>query len=956
MTINSYGAISISQITNTDDKAQEKFYTLADQAPIGIFYSGPDGIARYANKALASIIGYSVEEIIGELWYPKIHPDDRDSATRQWLENVAHEEAWTDEYRFQRPDGGIVWVLGHTNPQLDTHGKIISHVGTITDITDRKRAETELLNAHMELEHRVRERSRELNFQKVALDKHAIVSITDVKGNIVEVNSKFCEITGFSRKDLFGENHRILDSGSQPRDFWHKMYLTVSKGMTWNHEVCNRAKDGHLFWVDTTIVPHYDTDNKLDGYISIQTDISKLKQTELSLVESNKVAEAATKAKSQFLANMSHEIRTPMNGVIGMSNLLLDGNLPRIQYDQALTIKRSAESLLGLINDILDYSKIEAGKLNLELLDFDLGDMLGEFASIMSFQSEQKGLELICPASPMNNRRYTADAGRIRQILTNLVGNAIKFTSEGEIAVHFSIRNTTENHELVRFDVVDTGIGIDTDKRQNLFGRFTQADGIITREYGGTGLGLAISDQLVEMMGGEIGVESQAGKGSNFWFTLNLKTAPVLNNSLKDVECLSQERILVVDDNKTNCSLLDQILNNWGIAHNIVDSGLIALDHLSIAVKDKEPYSLALIDMTMPGMDGKQLSDEIRKNNKLSDLGTILMVSQKYRCDALENKKFGGFDVVTKPVNDSELYRTLIRVTGNEDRVSIRDFQYQPREVKQYNARILVVDDNPTNQMVMQGMLEKFGVIVKLVANGKESIAKLTETTFDLILMDCQMPIMDGYEATHQIRKHDYLCSDKEIPIIAMTANVMQGDRQKCLNAGMNDHLAKPVNPGELTQILDSWLPRHCSKVPPRDHRNDIVSDENHARPDHGDSIKTDAEEIIFDYEEFVERLLGNSKLMKLVASTFIEDMDIQLAKIRKSLNSEDLKTVASLAHKIRGSAGNVSGKKMQSIAKYIQESVATASNELLSGRIDELGLAYLDLKAELDRNLLQER
>ena len=545
-------------------------------------------------------------------------------------------------------------MLGHTNPQLDAGGKIISHVGTITDITDRKRAEAELLNARIELEHQVNERSWELEFQKVALDEHAIVSITDVKGQIIEVNSKFCKISGYSRKELLGQNPRILNSASQPKEFWRKMFLTASGGSSWNHEVCNRAKDGYLYWVDTTIVPHYNTDKKLDGYISIHTDITKLKQTELSLVESKQVAEAATKAKSQFLANMSHEIRTPMNGVIGMSNLLLDGNLPQAQHHQALTIKRSAESLLNILNDILDYSKIEAGKLNLELLDFNMGDLLGEFASIMSFQSEQKSLELICPTSPVNNRRYTADAGRIRQILINLVGNAIKFTSVGEIAVHFTVMNTTEDHELIRFDVVDTGIGIDTDKCQTLFERYSQADETTTREYGGTGLGLAISYQLAEMMDGEIGVESQAGKGSNFWFTLNLKTAPVIDNPPKEVECLSHERILVVDDNKTNCSLLDQILNQWGIAHDIIDNGFIAFDHLSIAVKNQKPYSIILIDMAMPDIDGIQLCKEIYKNNKFSDLRAILMASQRFRGDELENKKIGISGIVSKPVSDSQ--------------------------------------------------------------------------------------------------------------------------------------------------------------------------------------------------------------------------------------------------------------------------------------------------------------
>lgn len=635
----------------------------------------------------------------------------------------------------------------------------------------------------------------------------------------------------------------------------------------------------------------------------IEARTHELKEAMRALEEKKEAAEQATRVKSEFLANMSHEIRTPMNGVIGMAGLLFTTRLDGEQREYAETIRNSAEALLGIINDILDYSKVEAGRMELELISFDLHSTVGEVADLLAFRAHEKHLELTCLVMPEVCRYTMGDPGRLRQILLNLGGNAIKFTPVGEVSIHvLPVPVARSDRAGLRFEVRDTGIGIPADKIGELFTAFTQADSSITRKFGGTGLGLAISKQLVEIMGGRIGVESEPGRGSTFWFELELPLAETATTEGTPHASISGRRVLVVDDNATNLRLLEILLGQWGCTSLLAADGDSALALMAGEMAAGRSLDVAVLDMQMPGMDGFSLASRIRAISEWSALPLVMLTSVTMRGDAVEAQSRGFSAYLSKPVKNAQLHDCLATVLGQ---ITYGAAQAGPMFVTRHtlreqdqSRRILVVEDDATNQKVILGLLKKLGLNVDAVGNGIEAVTILKQIPYDLVLMDCQMPEMDGYAATRLIRQKASGVINSQVPIIALTANAMQGDREKTIDAGMDDYLTKPINADALAAMVRCWLETSDSEQ----------GLDRHDVPSLHLPAKAAGSAPRFDESSLLGNLSGDREMARIVVESALGDLPRYLDQLSGDMAATDWVRAERAAHTLKGLGAQVGG------------------------------------------------
>jgi PAS domain S-box-containing protein len=865
------------RIQEAERTSQEIINALED----GYFELDLDGVHVRVNDAYCRQVDRPAAQVIGANYRDLIGDADQLKATYEAFKRVLDtgEPLRAFEYAFTDRNGLRRFMEDSVSLKRDVSGHPVGFIGIRRDSTARKIAALQLLRS--EEQYRAILQTIEDGYFEV-----------DWSGRYRFINEAFCKITGYQARELIGQSYKkFFDAETIQRlyDAYHSVYLTGEPLKALEYAII--TKDGVRKYVEESVTLKRDPSGTPERFMGIRRDCTARKLAEQELAHAKEAAEAGSRAKGQFLANMSHEIRTPMNGIIGMTELVLGTELSPYQAECLNTVKSSALSLLTILNDILDFSKIESHKLDLESIPFSLVDLVNDTLKPLAVKAHQKSLELAADIGSDAPSGVVGDPGRVKQVLTNLIGNAVKFTDHGEVLLRVQKDGETSGRTILRFTVSDTGIGIPAEKLSSIFEAFSQADGSTTRRFGGTGLGLSISSTLVRMMGGHITVQSTVGQGSTFQFALPFEVAapPVASSPPVEQSRLVGMRVLVVDDNAVNRKILHGQLTRWRMKPVVVPSGEAALETLELAARENDPFALVLLDAQMPQLDGFDVAAAMGQRPELAGATIMMLSSGGEYSDASRCRELGIAAYLTKPVKQSDLFDAISRAVDGAISQRIASAPSPPVETSSRRLKVLLAEDNVVNQRVAVGLLTRRGHEVAVAANGVEALNALDQQAFDVVLMDVQMPEMGGFEASAAIRARERH-NGGHIPIIAMTAHAMSGDRERCLAAGMDGYLAKPIDPPSLFAAIESRAPM--------DHQSDPA----------------------IDRASLLARMGGDEELMRDVVQLFLADCPERLAAIRAAIDRGDAAGLKGEAHTLKGAAANLSAAALADAARSLEQ------------------------------------
>lgn len=936
------------------ERNRERLVVATKGMGFGIWEHFLEDNTLYWDEQMLAVHDVPAEEFTGHFsdWERRLDPEAREASRRELERQLARGDDIYLEYPMADCGGGIRHIAAKGIVFRDGTGRPVRTLGIGYDITARKNAEQAL-------------RKSEQRLTELAEQGRTVVWEVDAEGFYTYVSPVSILVYGYHPGEIVGCMHFKDLHPEEGREGFVAAAMDIFRQRAPMQGLENpiQRKEGDVVWVSTSGIPLLDRDGNLTGYQGSDMDITERRQARESLEHANRdlaaaiaranalarEAQAASLAKSLFLANMSHEIRTPMNGVIGMTGLLLDTELNAEQRRYAEVIHRSGEALLALINDILDFSKIEAEKLELEAIDFDLRAAVEDVAELLALRAQEKGLEFVCRITPGTPTLLRGDPGRIRQILNNLGGNAVKFTDTGEVSLTLSGVELPEGMVRLRVEVRDTGIGIPAEKAASVFNVFEQADASTTRRFGGTGLGLAISRRLVELMGGEIGVESAVGEGSLFWFTAMLGRQAVGAVPALTAAEVRGAHVLVLDDSRTNRLVLSEQLEAWGVRHEEVADAQAALDRLRGAAAAGDPFGLVITDMQMPAMDGEEFGQAVKSVPELREIRLIMMTSIGHRGDAQRLQKSGFSAYLTKPVKQSDLYDCLATVLGTagagENTPLIT--RHRLSEARRGRARILAAEDNPVNQLVIRRVLEKLGFHADVVSNGREAVDALAQVPYDLVLMDVQMPELDGLEATRIIRSGEAGAVNPGLPIIAMTAHALKGDRDRCLEAGMDDYVTKPVDPARLLEVLEKWLAAEPAAEPSAVPAPAAPVAETAPADASGGAPGLP----VFVRERLLDMLSGDGDAVREVLAQYLESAPEQLARIADCMARGDAAQAGREAHTLKGASANVGAEALAEAARALEAAGREGDLDAVARLLPAAEQAFARLKAFLQED-----